>query len=261
MKKAILVVSFGTSHLETCSRTISVIEEQIAAAFPDYLIRRSFTSGVIRRKLAEQSKINIDDVAQALERLLADGVDHVCVQPTHLLYGIEYERMVATVNSYRSKFVQVVFGQPLMSTQQDYEQVAQIVLDNTPTLGEQDGLVLMGHGTRHYVNSTYAALDYLFADRYSDHVFVGTVSFYPDRQAVLKKMVKAGGIKKVYLMPLMIVAGDHAVNDMAGDDPDSWKNTFLTAGYQVEIILHGLGELAEIQQMYVERVKQAINCS
>lgn len=262
-KKAILVVSFGTSYKETRDKTIGAIETQIAAAYPDRQVRRAFTSGMILRVLEKRDGIHIDNVAQAMERLIADGVEELTVQPTHVINGEEYEKMLLQLAPYRERFRELRTGAPLLSSSEDYELVVKAVMDGLAEsrgtaegLGEGEALVLMGHGTEHHVDAAYAALDYRFKDMGCENVFVGTVEGYPAFEQV-SKQVKRFGAKKVVLMPFMIVAGDHANNDMASDEEDSWKSLFEAQGYETECVLKGLGEFQAVRDIYLDHVKMA----
>lgn len=257
-KKAILVVSFGTSYNDTRQKTIDAIENDIKNAYPDYEIIRAFTSQTIINKLKERDSLVIYNVKEAMEKLIKDGFDTVICQPTHIMNGYEYDDMVSEVSEYKSKFKFLAFGTPLLTSTKDYKAVANILSNEIPELQINEALVFMGHGTEHYANSAYAALDYHFKDNGNKNIFVGTVEGYPDLDTVLKQM-KSFNPKKIYLMPLMVVAGDHATNDMAGDEQDSWKITFKKQGYEVEVILKGLGEIQAIRQIYINHVKDAID--
>lgn len=256
-KKAILVISFGTSHADTREKTIGAIEMDIAAAYPEYEIRRAFTSGMILRVLAERDKLKIDNVKEAMRRLVEDGYTEVFVQPTHVIAGDEYDDMVETVLEFRDKIETLTIGTPLLFETEDYRKVIAAVMGQFPELSEKEALVLMGHGTGHCINAVYAALDYQFKDMGYKNVFVGTVEAYPDLETV-ERQVKEYGPEKVILLPLMVVAGDHAVNDMAGAEEDSWKSVFEEAGFEVECILKGLGEFRAVRDIYLEHIARAM---
>ncbi|HYE81694.1 MAG TPA: sirohydrochlorin cobaltochelatase [Clostridia bacterium] len=256
-KKAILVVSFGTSYNDTRENTIGAIEKQIAAQYPDYEVRRAFTSQIIINKLLSRDGIKIDNLAQAMERLAADGISTVIVQPTHVMNGYEYEEMKEAVKPYEDKFVSVKYGAPLLNSVEDYKKVIAALAADLGKLPENEAVVLMGHGTEHYANAAYSALDYMFKDLGYGNIFVGTVESYPSLDTVLRKVWESG-VKKVRLLPLMIVAGDHATNDMAGDEEYSWKNVFKSKGYEVDCIIKGIGEYQAIRDIFVEHVGAAI---
>ncbi|HML37198.1 MAG TPA: sirohydrochlorin cobaltochelatase [Bacillota bacterium] len=257
-KKAILVVSFGTSHAETREKTIGAIERAIAEAHPEYETRRAFTSGMILKVLEKRDGIVIDSVAEAMNRLVNDGFRKVLVQPTHVIPGDEYDGMTADVKMFASQFEEIKIGKPLLYHRSDYDKVIRAVMEQCPRPGDREALVLMGHGTEHPVDTAYAALDYRFKVMGYPNVFMGTVEGYPDFETVFRQ-VDSFHPDKVFLMPLMVVAGDHAVNDMAGNEEDSWKSCFEKAGYEVECILRGLGEFQSIRNIYLEHVKDLLN--
>jgi sirohydrochlorin cobaltochelatase len=258
-KKVILVVSFGTSYNDTRALTIDATEAAIAAAYPDYEVRRAFTSQIIIDKLKDRDGLDIKNVDQAMQQLVADGVGTLVVQPTHVMSGFEYDEMKASIEPYAANFASLVYGAPLLSSVDDYLALVEAFkTEIAPDVAADTALVLMGHGTHHFANATYAALDYVFKDQGMANVFVGTVESYPDLDTVMAH-VQAGGYSKVILQPLMVVAGDHANNDMAGDEEDSWKTVFKSEGFEVETVLRGLGEYEAIQAMYVAHVGDAIN--
>lgn len=255
MKKAILVISFGTSYEDTRKKNIEAIETAIASAYPDYRVMRAFTSGMIMKKLAAGGLV-IPNTAEALEALLAEGVTDLVVQPTHLMHGFEYDKLCAMVEPYKGRFASVRIGHPLLDTTEDLGAVVEAI-GGAFELGPDDGLVLMGHGTEHFANAVYAALDYMFEDKGYPRVFVGTVEGYPELDSVIRQL-KACGIKRVVLAPLMLVAGDHAVNDMAADEEDSWKTQLEKAGFAVGCVIKGLGEYEAIRRLYVRHAADAM---
>ncbi|MCC2864989.1 MAG: sirohydrochlorin cobaltochelatase [Clostridiales Family XIII bacterium] len=256
-KEAILAVSFGTSHQETRKKTIEAIEHRFREEFPGHEVRRAFTSGMIMNVLKKRDQIHVDNVSEALERLKKDRFDRVVVQPTHVINGEEYEKMTAQVQPWIDRFASIVVGRPLLTESDDYQAVCSAVLKQFPKLKEEEALVLMGHGTEHSADAAYAAMAYRFRAMGHNNVFVGTVEGYPALENLLP-LVKEYGPKKVILLPLMVVAGDHARSDMAGEDEASWKSIFEKEGYEVMCILKGLGEFAEIQDIYVEHARQAM---
>ncbi len=254
-KKAILVVSFGTSYNDSREATIGAIEKEIASAFPEYQVRRAFTSQIIIDKLKSRDNLEIDNVKQAMERLIDEGVGTLICQPTHVMHGLEYDDMVKEVNAYADHFETLKFGEPLLSSTQDYRDVV-AAINQEFTIPDDSALVLMGHGTEHFANNTYAALAYYFSHN-NPKILVGTVEGFPDLETTVKD-VKELGIKKVILTPLMVVAGDHANNDMAGDEEGSWKTVFKSEGYEVEPVLKGLGEYQSIRDIYVAHIAEAM---
>ena len=253
VKPVILVVSFGTSYNDSRDKTIGAIEKAIATANPDYEVRRAFTSQIIIDKLKERDKLEIDNVEQAFDRLVSDGVKTVVVQPTHLMNGYEYDDLAKATEEYKNKFDAVVMGNPLLSDDADFDKIAKL-LPTITTNNDDTAYVFMGHGTEHQANGVYEKLQKQIT---AENIFIGTVEATPTLDDVVK-MAKDGGYKKVALQPLMVVAGDHANNDMAGDEDDSWKSVFTKEGFAVECVLKGLGEFEEIQNIYVDHVKTAI---
>ena len=212
-KKGILVVSFGTSHLDTMAKTIQVMEEQIAEAFPGYTVYRAFTSQMILNKLERTEHKKYDNVRQALERMKQDGITRVIVQPTHIINGIENEKMLEEIQKHASSFEKVLVGKPLLSEPDDYKKTVHAVMEDVDLEG------------------------------------------FPELKDVMHR-IEQKQYRKVALLPFMFVAGDHAKNDMAGDE-DSWKCELEEAGYEVRPILRGLGELPGIRQIFMEHLEEA----
>lgn len=256
-KKAILVVSFGTSYEETRKKTIDVIEEKIAEAFPEYTVYRAWTSKMIIKKLKNRDNIHINTVKEAIEQIIADGVTDLVIQPTHIINGVENDNMRRDAHILKKYFNSVKVGSPLLTTEEDNQAVVQAIAGEFSGLTEKQALVLMGHGTEHYANAIYAALDYRFKDEGYSNIFMGTVEGYPELDQV-KKLVKAYGAEEVVLAPFMFVAGDHATNDMAGEDEDSWLNEFKREGYDVKAVIKGLGEYSAIQELFMNHIREAI---
>lgn len=257
-KKAILAVSFGTSHNDTRKITIDAIEQDMQAAFPDYALYRAWTSKMIIKKVNARDGVHICNVKEAMEKMLQDGITDVLVQPTHVINGIENDLMKEDALAFQEQFHSISFGDPLLTSEQDNLAVIDAITSEFKTLAKDEVLVLMGHGTTHYANAIYAALDYTFKDKGYSNIFLGTVEAYPTMESLLK-MVHAYQPKKVVLAPFMIVAGDHAKNDMASDEPDSWYSQFKAAGYDVEPVLKGLGEYTGIRKLFIEHLK-TIDC-
>lgn len=256
-KRAVLVVSFGTSHEDTRAKTIDVLEQRIAEACPDSRMYRAWTSGMIIDKLRKRDGYEVDTVEAAVRRMLADGVTQVTVQPTHIVNGIENDRMKRDVLVYGESFERIRFGTPLLTEELDSERVITGMMEAFAELAPDTALIFMGHGTTHYANAIYAALDYKFKDMGYPNVFVGTVEAYPSLET-LKRMVKEGGYRKVILTPFMIVAGEHAKHDMASDDEDSWKCQFEAEGLEVTCVMKGLGEYEAIRRIFQEHAKAAV---
>jgi sirohydrochlorin cobaltochelatase len=256
-KQALLVVSFGTSYNESRAKTIEAVEKALADAFPDYETRRAFTSQTIINKLSERDGLAIDNVAQAMDKLAKEGFKKVIVQPTHVMSGFEYDSVAEEIAKYSGKFETLKLGLPLLSSDADYDKVASILAEDTkPYQGEGTAIVFMGHGTEHSSNATYEKIAAKLAQA-APSVFVGTVEAEPDLDDAMEQVEDAGA-SKVVLLPLMIVAGDHANNDMAGDEEDSWKTAFKSEGYEVECVLKGLGEYKGIQDLFVAHASDAM---
>jgi sirohydrochlorin cobaltochelatase len=254
-KKGILVVSFGTSYEAALKDNIGATEKAIAAAFPEYQVRRAFTAGTII-KILKKRGIEVDGVEAALQRMKKEGFSRVVVQPLHLMPGEEFHQLLEALAPYRASFAEVAVGMPLFHDYDSYFAVVEALKPSLPPTAAGEAILLMGHGTKHPANSTYPALQNVLASQ-GLSVYVGTVEGYPTLDDA-KRLLKRDGIRKVTLLPLMLVSGDHANNDMAGDDKDSWKSILEADGYEVEALLRGLGELPGIQSLYVENVKRAI---
>lgn len=344
-KKAILAVSFGTTHTETRKATIDAIEEHLAAAFPDRKLYRGWTSRFILKRLKERDGTEYDFAEQALLRMKEDGIRDVIVQPTHIIYGREYDKLTEILEKNLGSFDRAALGKPLLAEEEDISRLADIVIKDIFPSGSTDtALVLMGHGSPYKEgtktdlilagdpdrsltddpNLVYSRLEEEFRRKGRNDIFVGTVEGKPSLEDILKKLKEHGRpyenelsdghgqpveqelpaeygqpseqkppveqellaeyeqhnghdgktghearsgqcgrrdhqkIKTVALSPLMIVAGDHAVNDMAGDGENSWKNRFLSEGYETEIILRGLGEYPAVREMFAEHAAKAL---
>lgn len=261
MKKAILVVSFGTSHLDTLRVTIEKAENQIRDNFNDYDIYRAFTSHKIIRKLREKYEMFIDTPEEVMAKLYEDDYEDVIIQPLHIIPGEEYIYINKIGEAYKDKFRSVKMGRPIFYYQgienlpQDYS----LFIEATKKLYEENNAVVyVGHGTAHSANAVYGCLQTVFEDEGYENVFVGTVEGYPNFEAVLKRL-KRKNIDEVTLAPLMVVAGDHAKNDMASDEEGSWKSMLEKEGIKVNIYLKGLGENERFNQLYINRIEDLIN--
>lgn len=257
-KTAILVVSFGTSYEATRKKTIDKIEEAIQNTWPQCEVRRAWTSRMILKKVHERDGIHYDNVCEAMERLYADGYQRVIVQPTHILGGIENDRMHEEIEKYEEAFEQIRFGAPLLETTQDFLETAQVVFDEFGNLSGQDVLVLMGHGTAHQANAVYRNMNEIFHKNGYENVFVGTVEGTPTLEDV-RCFVEAHPHKTVHLAPLMLVAGEHVLADMAGEDETSWKKVLTRDGYRVVCHIKGLGEYPEIRKIYLNHLRAVIS--
>ena len=258
-EQAILVVSFGTSYDDSRDITIGAIEEAISSAFPDYQVRRAFTSQIIIDKLAEEEGLEIDNVTEALDRAVEDGITTLVVQPTHLMDGLEYSDVVNEVAAYADSFEKVVMGEPLLTSDEDYDAVIAAITEATSEYDDgETAICFMGHGTEAESNQVYAALQDKLAEQGYENYYVGTVEAEPTLEDVLAAVGQEDYTKAV-LAPLMVVAGDHANNDMAGDEEGSWKTEFEGAGYEVQCLIQGLGQLEAIQDIYVAHTQAAVD--
>lgn len=254
--KALLTVSFGTSFPKTRARTIGAIEDALSAAFPDRRFYRAWTSGVIRRKVRAETGETIDSVSEALARMAADGIKDVLVQPTHLLVGEEYDKLCQELMQGKPLIPSVSLGTPLLASEEDVAVLAGILPGLYPGAGAEDMIVWMGHGSGALRMPVYEMLDeHLRRNGHGNHA-VGTVEFEPGFDSVLER-AKRRRPARVILAPLMVVAGDHATNDMAGDQPESWRSQLTSEGLTVECILQGLGEHEDVRSLYVAHAGKA----
>ena len=257
-EKELLVVSFGTSFNDNRRLTIGAIEQHLQEAFPDWSVRRAFTSQIIIDHVARRDGEVIDNVQQALDRAVANGVKVLLVQPTHLMNGFEYNDLRDELAGYADAFDQILLGEPLLTIDRDYDMVAETLVDATAQYDDgETAIVFMGHGTEAESNGVYVKMQTVLSEAGCENYFIGTVEAEPTVQDVLEK-VQAGSYRRVVLRPMMIVAGDHANNDMAGDDPDSWKSVFEDAGYEVECVLDGLGQLKMVRMLIADHAAEAI---
>jgi sirohydrochlorin cobaltochelatase len=251
-KKALLVISFGTS-IKSAQQSIENIENHLALKYPEYDFFRAFTSRIIIKKLKERDGMHVDFPDQALERIRKAGYSEVVCQSLHIINGIEYELTRKLVTGYKPHFEKLSLGKPLLNELSDYERAAEMF---SAEAKKHSALLLMGHGTHHHSNAAYSMLEDVLRYKGIDNVYVATVEGFPDIDYAAKKM-KENGVKEVTLMPFMIVAGDHAINDMAGDDEDSWKNVLAREGFDVKVVLKGLGEYQETAEIFYEHSKKS----
>ena len=258
-EKELLVVSFGTSYNDNRRLTIGAIENALEEAFPDFSVRRAFTSQIIIDHVFQRDGEVIDNVTQALDRAVENGVKTLVVQPTHLMSGYEYNDLADELAEYADAFESIAMGVPLLDTDDDFATVADALAKATEAYNDgETAICLMGHGTEAESNEVYAKMQTVMDKAGHNNIFIGTVESTPSVEDVLA-MVQAGNYKKVVLRPMMIVAGDHANNDMAGDEPDSWKSIFEAAGYEVTCVVEGLGSLGEIQSLIVQHAQAAVD--
>ena len=277
----LLVVSFGTSFNDSRAADIKGIEDALQEAYPDWSVRRAFTAQIIINHVQARDGEKIDNMQQAMDRAVANGVKNLIVQPTHLMHGAEYDEMMEMVDSCRDKFESVAVAEPLLgevgadaaAINSDKEAVAKAItaaavkdagyasLDDAAA--DKTAFVFMGHGTSHTAKVSYSQMQTTMQTLGYDNVFIGTVEGEPEETACenVIEAVKAAGYTKVVLRPLMVVAGDHANNDMAGEDEDSWLSQFKASGAfaSVDCQIAGLGEIKDIQQLYIDHTKAALD--
>ena len=257
-EKELLVVSFGTSFNDSRRLTIGGIERALQKAFPDWSVRRAFTSQIIIDHVKSRDGEVIDNVSEALDRAVENGVKTLVVQPTHLMHGYEYTDLVNELAEYADAFESITVGEPLVNSAEDFDLTAAVLADSTASYNDgKTAIVYMGHGTEAESNEIYAKMQQLMKDAGYENYFIGTVEAEPSLEDVLA-LVQAGSYERVVLRPMMIVAGDHANNDMAGAEEDSWKSVFEAAGYEVECVLQGLGQSSVVQQMFVQHTAEAM---
>lgn len=254
--QAVLVVSFGTSHLDTLEKNISAIEREVSAAMPEYALRRAFTSGIIMKKLRLEHHIPIDTVHEALEKLEQEGFTRIVIQPTHVINGEEYAKLCKQTAPFLQRLT-ISIGTPLLTSVQDYKDTLLAIMGAMEPPAEDEAIVFMGHGTAHYANATYALLEYMLHDLGWERAFVGTVEGYPELPQVIARLRKMPQVRRVRLHPLMVVAGDHAKNDMAGHEEDSWQSQLRAEGYDVSCVLRGLGEYEAVRKLFAQHALAA----
>ena len=258
-EQELLVVSFGTSFNDSRRLTIGAIEGSLAESFPDWSVRRGFTSQIIIDHVLSRDGVAIDNVSEALNRAADNGVKTLVVQPTHLMDGFEYNDLVDELAGFADAFEAIAVGEPLLSSEEDFAAVAEAIVQATAEYDDgETAICFMGHGTEAESNGVYAKMQQVLSEAGYDNYFIGTVEAEPSVEDLLEA-VQAGDYKRVVLRPLMIVAGDHANNDMAGDEEDSWKSVFESAGYEVECVLSGLGELEAIRDLFVQHAQAAMD--
>lgn len=256
----LLVLSFGTSFNDSRRLTIGAIEDAIDEALPEeWSVRRGFTANIVIDHVERRDGIHIDDINEALDRAVDNGVKKLVVQPTHLMNGIEYDEIMGKLAEYADAFEKVVVGEPLLTSDEDFNTVADAIVEATKEYDDgETAICFMGHGTEAESNQAYQKMQDVLTEKGMANYYVGTVEAAPSLDDVLAA-VQAGEYKRVVLRPLMVVAGDHANNDMAGDEDGTWKKTFEDAGYEVVTVLEGLGQIPAIQDLYVAHAQAAVN--
>lgn len=257
MKKGIIVTSFGTTHEDTRRLCIESVEDQIRDEFKDYLVLRAFTSRIVISRLKKNHDYPVDNPTEALEKMKLKGIKEIYLQPLLIMEGHEYDKTVAEVSDFlkQNKDFNIKIGNPLLSSEKDYEDSIDAL--DIPNLSAHEGFVLMGHGTYHQADVTYEKIEKLMRDKGYNNVFVGTVEGSKTIEDILDDL-KMKKISKVTLKPFMLVAGDHAKNDMASDEEDSWKTILEKNGIEVDVKIKGLGENMKIRQIFISHLKDII---
>ncbi|MCD8143331.1 MAG: sirohydrochlorin cobaltochelatase [Clostridiales bacterium] len=258
MKKALLVVSSGTDDTAALEKDIGALERALVRAFPDRTFRRAFTSAYVRRALRRKRGVAVDGVVEALTALRMEGYQDVLVQPTYLENGEEMEALRGEARLYQKQFPRFAVGRPLLTTIDDYLALADAIIASLPALDDSEALVLVGLGTDRRMNPTYACLDYVFRDKGYQNLFVGALEGYPGIPEILNRLAGAWNVRRVYLMPLMMVAEPGACNDLAGKDADSWANQLRRHYFEVVPLLQGLGENRQIPALFVRHAREAL---
>ena len=255
-KKALVMVSFGTSY-EKGLKAIRNIEKKCSEAFPDYDMFRAFTSGMIIRKLKKQG-MEIDDPDTLMSRLAREGYQEILCQPTHIISGLEYNKILDILKKYVGQIPLLKLGNPLLTSEEDYLQTADLIMSELPRqLKADEALILMGHGTVHEADNIYTLFEHVLRDVGYVNTFVGTVEGFLNVDYLIRRL-KRRAFRRIYAMPLMVVAGDHACNDLAGEEKDTWNSKLKAAGYETELIVKGLGEIDGIAQIYVDHAGKAL---
>lgn len=275
-QRLLLAVSFGTSFADTREKTIGAIERRLEERFPDCTVQRCFTSRMIRKKLLERDGLEIYSPEEAMRNAQEKGIRELIVQPLYLMHGFEHRRLMEAVREAAPSFDKLAVGKPLLSDDTDFSTMADAILRNLTAPEPDTAVVLMGHGnekkTRHIPentkaeimsardiqdNAVFAGLQQSLRKAGADNYFVATVEGEPEIGDILP-VIKERGFRKVILAPFMVVAGDHARNDLAGEDEDSWKNIFTRSGFQVETVLRGIGEWEEVQDLFAAHAAQCM---
>jgi sirohydrochlorin cobaltochelatase len=264
VKKAILVVSFGTTHEDTRRATIDKIEERVKESFSDYEVRRAFTAHIVIKVLKNRDGIIVDTPEEAMDKLIKEGYEDIILQPLHMIPGLEYDYVTEIVKHYEKENpkVSIKLGRPVLyykGFEEDHPDDYTIMIEAIKhIITDEKTVLLMGHGTMHPSNACYVCLRDVLKSHNFDNTYIACVEGYPTIEEIIK-VLKKDNRTNLKLVPLMLVAGDHAKNDMAGEDEDSWKNILLKEGFEVETYLKGLGEIKEFQDIYIQHIDDVIN--
>lgn len=253
MKKVIIAASFGTTYEQAAERAILAVEQRLSREFEGYDVRRAYTSRTVISVLRKRGE-QIDTVEEALEKLSEQGYTHVYIQPTHVINGFEYHKLLDGVKKYNDRFALLKTGTPLLNSDEDIGKICDLF---EKELGNENAIAVMGHGTEHSANEIYTRFSEMCREKGYSNIFTATAEGTPPLEDIIPQ-IKAAGFKKVTITPFLFVAGDHANNDMAGDKPDSWRSILISHGFEVIPVIKGLGEYEEVRTMYVEHLKSII---
>lgn len=253
-KRAILLVSFGSSYRAMREKTLDCLEKEIASTYPSCKVYTAFTSTRILETIKVAGEKQVNSVEGALQAMMEEGIEHVYIQPTFIIKGLQYQEMVEQVGCYSNAFHQVRIGNPLLTTIQDYKKVI-ATFTSTHHFPADEGVVCMGHGSEEAMSVSFAALDYMFKEEGYDQYYVATIKSYPSITQVVKQLKKKA-YRKIHLYPFMLIAGYHAQMDMTGKAEKAWKTLLEKEGYEVESQLIGLGEYEGIRQLYIAHIAE-----
>lgn len=262
MKNGILAASFGTTYKEARELSLGVIEEALSSGFPGFFIYKAYTSSIVKKRIQKNEGFFIPDARQALEQMHKDGIENVYIQPTHIIPGEEYNKISCIAGNYKDMFNILKVSAPLLGSAADFEIVADILGSyyNFSSLGSESAVVLMGHGSGHEANKCYSQFQDILRKKGYKDVFVSTVEGTPAFDDLLIELDKYT-YKNITLIPFMVTAGDHVHNDMAGSSKGSWKSKLESIGYNITAITHGIGEIKEIQDIYLTHLESVVNAS
>jgi sirohydrochlorin cobaltochelatase len=251
-KKGILIVHFGTVKKETRERTLDSININVSKNFPEFQVKEAYISNMIIKKIIENEGIIKKTPKEALEEMLQEGFTHVVIQGTHVVNGAKFDSMKEEINEFQKKFLDFRLGNPLLTSTEDYIEAVEIFSEKFKS--KTDNVVLVGHGTKHHSNSAYGMLHYILRSKEINNFYVGTVEGYPELEDLIIEL-KRDMVKRVVLVPFMIVAGNHVSKDLN----EKWKKTLEAEGFEVDIYVKGMGEMPEIQNIYVRHISDALN--
>lgn len=255
-KRAIMAVSFGTSYEETRKLTIERFEKTLGEHFDNAPVYRAWTSGMIMRKILKRDDMKVNNVSESLEQIKADGFDEIIVQPSHILEGVEYAKIIAQLKAGKEKFSSIKLGHALLHDESSLVEVSDALIDIFSFVKNEDAIVLMGHGSDHEADDVYLKLENQLASSGHKNFIVGTIEGELDIERAISKLGELAP-RKVWLVPLLFVSGDHALNDIGGDDEDSCKSMIKEAGFDVECVLKGLGEYQQIIDILLRRADES----